>query len=280
MTSFTGGTAPGDVGKHSPALPGMHGNTREETIMISDEKPAAAGGTFLLGGDLPVHRLGYGAMRLTGPGTWGSRRIARGDRVLRRAVELGVNFIDTADSYGPYVSEQIIREALHPYDEGVVIATKGGITRQGPGRGFRCGRPEYLRQLTGQPAAPRVERIDLYQLTPCDPKVPLADQWAHWRELQERGQDPRTSDCPRSASSSSRRHGRSSRSYPCRTSTASWNARHRRAGVRGAPGYRFRPLVSAAVGRRATGGRLARPPPATTPPRASSPSPGCCTGRR
>ncbi|MET9880206.1 aldo/keto reductase [Actinacidiphila glaucinigra] len=156
---------------------------------MSDEKPAVASGTFLLGGDLPVHRLGYGAMRLTGPGTWGEPADRPGAvRVLRRAVELGVNFIDTADSYGPFVSEQIIRESLHPYDAGVVIATKGGISRQGPDRRVPLGRPEYLRQQTELSLRHLgVERIDLYQLHRVDPKLPLTEQVGTLAELQREG---------------------------------------------------------------------------------------------
>ena len=157
--------------------------------MFSDGKPAAASGTFRLGGDLLVHRLGYGAMRLTGPGIWGEPADRpKAVRVLRRAVELGVNFIDTADSYGPFVSEQIIREALHPYDEGVVIATKGGITRQGPDQRVPLGRPEYLRQQTELSLRHLgVERIDLYQLHRVDPKLPLAEQVGTLAELQKEG---------------------------------------------------------------------------------------------
>jgi pyridoxine 4-dehydrogenase len=157
--------------------------------MISDTRPAASSGTFRLGGDLPVHRLGYGAMRLTGPGVWGEPADRpNAVRVLRRAVELGVNFIDTADSYGPFVSEQIIREALHPYDEGVVIATKGGISRQGPDQRVPLGRPEYLRQQTELSLRHLgVERIDLYQLHRVDPKLPLAEQVGTLAELQEEG---------------------------------------------------------------------------------------------
>src|SRR5262245_34571340 len=107
---------------------------------------AAASGDFRLGGDLPVHRLGFGAVRITGPGVWGEPK-DRGEakRVLRRAIELGINFIDTADSYGPSVSEELIAEALHPYPTGLVIATKGGFTRPGPDRWIMNGRPEYLR---------------------------------------------------------------------------------------------------------------------------------------
>ena len=151
--------------------------------------PAAVSGTFAIGGDLPVHRLGYGAMRLTGPGIWGEPRDrAEAVRVLRRAVELGVNFIDTADSYGPFVSEQIIREALHPYADDLVIATKGGLTRQGPDIWTPVGRPEYLRQQAELSLRHLgVERIDLYQLHRIDPQVPLADQLGVLAELRHEG---------------------------------------------------------------------------------------------
>ena len=150
---------------------------------------ASASGTFSLGGDLPVHRLGFGAMRITGPGIWGEPADrAEAIRVVRRAVELGVNFIDTADAYGPFVSEQIIREALHPYAEGVVIATKGGFTRQGPGLWTALGRPEYLKQQAELSLRHLgVERIDLYQLHRIDPAVPLADQLGALTELRDEG---------------------------------------------------------------------------------------------
>src|SRR5712691_5875042 len=137
-------------------------------------RPAAASGTFAIGGDLPVYRLGYGTMRLVGEGAWGEPRdpdAAR--RVLRRAVELGVNLIDTADSYGPEVSERLIAEALHPYPEGLVIATKGGLTRTGPGQWPRDGRPEHLREACeGSLRRLKLDRIELYQLHAPDEKVP------------------------------------------------------------------------------------------------------------
>ncbi len=148
----------------------------------------AASGTFALGGDLTVTRLGFGAMRITGPGIWGPP--ADEDNalaVLRRAVELGVDFIDTAESYGPYVSEELIRTALHPYD-GVVIATKGGLLRTGPDVWPICGKPEYLRQ--GVEMSLRrlgVERIDLWQLHRIDPDVPAADQFGVMKDLQDEG---------------------------------------------------------------------------------------------
>ena len=150
--------------------------------------PAAAAGTLTLGADLTVNRMGFGAMRLTGKGIWGPP----GDhdeaiRVLQRAVELGVNFIDTADSYGPHVAEQLIAEALHPYP-GVVIATKGGLERPGPNRWRENGRPEYLRrQLEGSLERLKLDRIDLWQLHRIDPKVPADEQFGVMRDFQEAG---------------------------------------------------------------------------------------------
>ncbi|CAM3863864.1 aldo/keto reductase [Nocardiopsis gilva] len=152
-------------------------------------RTATASGTFSIGGDLPVTRLGYGAMQLTGEGVWGEPK-DRGEavRVLRRAVELGVTFIDTADSYGPAVSEQIIREALHPYADDLVIATKGGLTRAGPGDWRPVGRPEYLRQQCELSLRNLgVERIDLHQLHRIDPQVPLADQVGELALLKQEG---------------------------------------------------------------------------------------------
>jgi pyridoxine 4-dehydrogenase len=147
----------------------------------------AASGTFSFGG-FEVHRLGYGAMQLTGPGVWGPPEDHdECIRVLRRAVELGVDFIDTADSYGPYVSEELIREALHPYD-GVLIATKAGLTRTGPGVWPPVGRPEYLRQECEMSLRRLgVERIDLFQLHRIDPKVPAAEQFGLLSELVKEG---------------------------------------------------------------------------------------------
>jgi len=145
-------------------------------------------GTFTLGGDLTVNRLGFGAMRITGDGIWGPPKdpeVAK--QVLRRAVELGVDFIDTADSYGPFVSEDLIREALHPYD-GVTIATKGGLTRSGPGIWEQVGRPEYLRQCVHMSLRRLgVERIDLWQLHRIDAKVPVEESLGAIRELQDAG---------------------------------------------------------------------------------------------
>jgi aryl-alcohol dehydrogenase-like predicted oxidoreductase len=150
---------------------------------------AAAAGTFDLGGDLTVNRLGYGTMQLTGKGVWGDPKDpAEAVRVLRRAVELGVNFIDTADSYGPFVAEQLIKKALHPYADGLVIATKAGLTRQGPGLGAPVGRPEYLRQQAELSLRNLgLERIDLFQLHRIDPAVPLADQVGELKSLRDEG---------------------------------------------------------------------------------------------
>jgi len=147
-----------------------------------------ASGTFALGGDLTVHRLGYGTMQLPGPGVWGEPR-DRGEaiRVLRRAVELGVDLFDTADAYGPFVAEDLLREALYPYD-GITIATKGGLVRTGPGQWYPVGRPEYLRQCV-EMSLRRLdaETIDLYQLHRIDPQLPLEDQVGTLAEMQSAG---------------------------------------------------------------------------------------------
>jgi len=150
---------------------------------------AAASGTFTIGGDLPIHRLGFGAMRITGKGIWGEPKDPEEvRRVLRRAVELGVNFIDTADSYGPAVSEPLIGSTLSPYPKGLVIATKGGLTRQGPDAWAPVGRPEYLRQqLEMSLRYLRVERIDLYQLHRIDPKVPVEESLGVLKDAQKQG---------------------------------------------------------------------------------------------
>jgi len=150
---------------------------------------AAAAGTIGVGGDLTVNRLGYGAMRITGDGIWGGPRSRdEAKAVLRRAVELGVNFIDTADSYGPYVSEELIAEALDPYPEDLVIATKGGLERTGPGRWPANGRPEHLREaLEGSLRRLKLEQIPLYQLHRPDPKVPFEDSIGVLVELKEQG---------------------------------------------------------------------------------------------
>lgn len=145
--------------------------------------------TFTLGGDLEVRRLGFGAMRLTGRGIWGPPDDPEeATRVLRRVVELGINLIDTADSYGPEVSENLIAEALHPYPDDLVIATKGGLRRTGPGRWPSDARPERLKRCCeGSLQRLRLERIDLYQLHSPDPKVPLEESMGALRELKEEG---------------------------------------------------------------------------------------------
>jgi aryl-alcohol dehydrogenase-like predicted oxidoreductase len=150
---------------------------------------ASASGSFSLGGTLPVHRLGFGAMQLTGPGVWGDPADPdEAVRVLRRAVELGVTFIDTADSYGPFVAEQLIRTALHPYPDDLVIATKAGLSRPKPGVWVPIGRPEYLRQQVELSLRHLgVERIDLLQLHRVDPKVPIAESVGELRALQREG---------------------------------------------------------------------------------------------
>jgi pyridoxine 4-dehydrogenase len=163
--------------------------------MTSQSLSAGPAGTFDLGGDLTIHRLGYGTMQLPGPGVWGPPRDHdEAIRVLRRAVELGVDFIDTADSYGPYVAEELVCEALHPYPEGLVIATKAGltrfgpVTRSGPSQWPPVGRPEYLRQEAEMSLRRmKLERIDLFQLHRIDPKVPLEEQIGELKRLQEEG---------------------------------------------------------------------------------------------
>ena len=145
--------------------------------------------TFAIGGDLPVHRLGYGTMRLVGEGAWGEPADpAEARRVLRRAVELGVNLIDTADAYGPEIAERLIAEALYPYPKELVIATKGGITRQGPARTEYVGRAGYLIQCVEMSLRRlKIERIDLYQLHRIDPRTPLEESLGALRQLQEQG---------------------------------------------------------------------------------------------
>ncbi|MFO1425962.1 MAG: aldo/keto reductase [Steroidobacteraceae bacterium] len=157
--------------------------------VVNRSLPAAAAGTFWLGGDLEIARMGFGAMRITGEGIWGEPKDQREARaVLRRLLELGVNFIDTADAYGPMVSERLIAEALHPYPHGLVIATKGGFTRQGPNKWTPDGRPEHLREACEASLRRlKLERIDLYQLHFPDPKVPYEDSVGTLVQLQREG---------------------------------------------------------------------------------------------
>jgi len=155
----------------------------------SNDKPAVKSGIFNLGGDLPVYRLGFGSMQLTGKGVWGEP----GDRkeaiaVLRRAVELGITLIDTADSYGPHVAERLIAEALHPYPQNLVIATKAGFQRPGPGQWVEDGRPTHLRSACeGSLRRLKLQRIDLFQLHRIDPRVALEDQIGALLDLQHEG---------------------------------------------------------------------------------------------
>jgi len=164
----------------------MHTATAKQS---SDELSAAKSGNFRIGEDLQIHRLGYGAMRITGKGIWGEpQNRDEAIQVLRRAVALGINFIDTADSYGPSVSEDIIAEALHPYPAGLVIATKAGFDRTGPDKWVTNGRPEHLRAACeGSLTRLRLERIDLFQLHRIDDKVPADVQLGTLKDLQAEG---------------------------------------------------------------------------------------------
>lgn len=153
------------------------------------QQPAAASGTFAIGGDLPVHRLGFGAMRITGEGIWGpppDKQEALA--VLRRALELGINMIDTADSYGPEVSESLIAEALYPYPQGLVIMTKGGLLRPGPDQWLPDGRPAHLREvLEGSLRRLRLNSIDVYQFHRPDPNVPFEDSVGEIAKMKQEG---------------------------------------------------------------------------------------------
>jgi len=157
--------------------------------MSAKEPTAATSGTFLVGGDLPVNRLGYGTMRLVGEGAWGEPAdAAAAHRVLRRAVELGVTLIDTADAYGPEIAERLIAEALYPYPAGVVIATKGGITRQGPAKTEYVGRAGYLIQCVEMSLRRlKLERIELYQLHRIDARTPIEESLGALKRMQEEG---------------------------------------------------------------------------------------------
>jgi pyridoxine 4-dehydrogenase len=161
----------------------------QKSAVERNQAPARKSGELLIGGDLRVTRLGFGAMRITGDGVWGEPTDrAEAVRVLRRTVELGINFIDTADSYGPAVSEEIIAEALHPYPAGLVIATKGGFDRPGPNQWVENGKPEHLRSACeGSLRRLHLDRIDLYQLHRIDPKVPAEDQLGTLKDLQAQG---------------------------------------------------------------------------------------------
>jgi aryl-alcohol dehydrogenase-like predicted oxidoreductase len=157
--------------------------------MPLESTDASAAGSLVLGGELEVRRLGFGAMRITGHGIWGPPADPEGARaVLRRVVKLGINFIDTADAYGPAISEELIAEALHPYPDELVIATKGGLRRSGPGQWERDCSPEHLREACDASLRRlRVDRLDLYQLHAIDPKVPLEESVGALAELRQQG---------------------------------------------------------------------------------------------
>ena len=158
-------------------------------MTIDENITAAASGTYTLGSDITINRLGYGAMRITGDGIWGPPKDkAEAIRVLQATQDLGINFIDTADSYGPYVSEELIAEALHPYPDGLLIATKGGLERTGPNEWPVNGHPDHLEEaLKGSLKRLKVERIDLYQLHRFDNKVPSTEFLGKLQELQQQG---------------------------------------------------------------------------------------------
>jgi aryl-alcohol dehydrogenase-like predicted oxidoreductase len=171
------------------ATSSMRAPVRAATGGATAATGAGGAGTLTVGGDLPVNRLGFGAMRVTGPGIWGEPKDpAEARRVLQRAVELGANFIDTADAYGPGVSERLIAEALYPYPRGLVIATKGGMIRPDAGEWLADGRPQHLREACEASLTRlKLQRIDLYQLHRIDPKVPLEDSMGELARLREQG---------------------------------------------------------------------------------------------
>lgn len=156
---------------------------------MSEAVQAKLAGTFLLGGDMPIYRMGFGAMRLTGPNIWGEPKNRKEAlAVLHKALDLGINFIDTADSYGPAVSENIIAEALHPYPDDLVIATKGGLTRPGPHDWETCCKPDYLLQCVENSLKRlKLNCIDLYQLHAVDPEVPIEESLGALKKMQEQG---------------------------------------------------------------------------------------------
>jgi pyridoxine 4-dehydrogenase len=217
-----------------------------ETIALTDE----TAGTFALGGELRVRRLGFGAMRITGEGIWGQPE-DRDEAIatVRRAVELGVNLIDTADSYGPNVSEELIAEALHPYPEDLVIATKGGLTRAGPGQWSPDGRPEHLREACeGSLKRLQVDRIDLYQLHSPDSEVPYEESVGAMKELRDEGKvnlvgvsNVSTEQLERRAASSPWRRCRTASTSSTATPRSSWSAA-RSSGLGSFPGSPSRPV--------------------------------------
>ena len=240
--------------------------------------------TFTIGGDLEVHRLGFGAMRITGEGIWGPPDDPEeAKRLLRRVLELGVNLIDTADSYGPEVSENLIAEALHPYPDGLVIATKGGLRRTGPGQWPRDARPERLKECCEASLRRlKLDRIDLYQLHSPDPQVPYEDSVGALKELQDEGKIRHVGISNVSLDELEQARG----IVEVVTVQNRYNLdgpplRGRARGVRGG-GDRVHPLVPARHGPPRRAGRPARPgrAEATTPPRRRSRSRGCSRARR
>ena len=224
--------------------------------------PAAHSGTFQVGGDLPVHRLGFGAMRITGQGIWGEPEDRdEAIRVLRRSLELGIDFIDTADSYGPEVSERLIAEALYPYPKGLVIATKAGFRRPGPNQWVEDGRPEYLRgQVESSLRRLRLERIDLLQLHRIDPKVPLEDQLGALDATTRGREDPPSGPlggdrCPDRGGPPVGHHRH--RSEPLQPGQSE---ERRRARLQRGGGHRIHSVVPARDRRSRPGRRAARPP--------------------
>jgi len=187
--TFLGAISAGAAGVLTGGLPKLLAAASTHLRLATAGQASSSGETFLLVGDLLVNRLGFGAMRLTGEGIWGwppDRENAK--KVLRRAVELGVNFIDTADAYGPETNELLIAEALYPYPKGLVIATKGGQTRPGPGQWVQDGRPEYLAQAVDKSLKRlKLERIDLWQLHRIDGKVPVEESLGAIKKAQDAG---------------------------------------------------------------------------------------------
>jgi aryl-alcohol dehydrogenase-like predicted oxidoreductase len=178
-------TLPHSVEQNDLESPGLSA----ESKLTMTTPNAAHSGTVSIAGDLTVNRLGFGAMRITGEGIWGNPKDpAECKRVLKRLLDLNVNFIDTADAYGPEVSENLIAEALHPYPKGLVVATKGGLTRQGPNKWAPVARAEYLRQCVEMSLRRlKIERIDLYQLHRFDPKVPVEESLGELKKMQDEG---------------------------------------------------------------------------------------------
>ncbi len=252
---------------------------------MTTQPVAKASGTFSIGGDLTVNRLGFGAMRLPGPGVWGPPADRdEAIRVLRRAVDLGVNFIDTADSYGPYVSEELIREALHPYPDDLVVATKAGLLRTGPGTGWiPLGKPAYLRQEAEMSLRRlAVECIDLFQLHRIDADYPLEDQVGELAALQSEGkirhiglsqvsvEELQAAQQVASIASVQNMYNLTERrSEPLLEAV---EAQPRSGSFRGSrwPPARWPPLT----------GRCNASPPSTTPPRRNSRWRGCCGAHR